>query len=150
MLPLRFYGSTSDKLKNKEYMHEENENLQLCPKNTLIDFQIQRAPSPETITEFKVYSENDVLIQTLPTTLITITTVMTENNQMDILVYNHSELDVDLDCGVYYIKVSDGEMTRYSEDFRVVNYEANFETSALVGNISLTPIAVSETSNLVI
>ena len=129
LLPLRFYTSKDDKLANKDYMYDDGkQNLQLCPENTLIDFQIIRDASPDTITDFKIYTENDVVHATLDTDLLTIRTVINENNKYDVIIYNKHELEVaeEMDCGIYYLLVSDGTNTWYSEDFEAINYSETF------------------------
>ena len=141
MLPLFFYGSLADKLSERAYVNGELPGAYLlCPKNTLIDFQIQRASLPDTITEFKVFTDNDVEYLDLATALTTITTVTNDTVNFDVISYSNHELAADSDCGIYYIYITDGTLEWYSEDFKVGNFDKGFDSNFAIGRQEATNI----------
>ena len=151
LLPLAFYSSKADKQAQKDRNGDDNDTaILLCPKNTLIDFQIQRNSTPDTITDFKVYTENDVVEVDLDNDLISLITVTNENILLDILSYSHHELAGEIECGVYYIYVTDGTLEFYSDDFRVADYEMDFETNVGINTMTPINISISAGNNLII
>ena len=150
LLPLPFYLSKDDKYSEQPYIKDTSVALLLCPKNTLIDFQIQRDSLPDVITEFKVFTKADVEELDLATTLIDLTTVTNGTVNFDVISYSSQELaaEDEMDCGVYYIYVTDGTLEWFSEDFRVIDYSKDFESEFNIGTFEPVGIQISAGNNL--
>ena len=135
-LPLAWYDTT-DKQQYKrvgsvgDYITVELIN----PKNMILPFQIRRKTRSNEVTTFELYTRDGVL----DTNLTTITgsnlyiKTLTGSGYDYIIYENFVELTTNLDCGQYYIKISDGVETWYSDLITVYDEEYDFGGDVSIG-----------------
>lgn len=137
-LPLAWYDSTSKQQYKRTGSVNDYITIQLInPKNIIIPFQIKRKTRPNEITTFYLYTREGVahtdLTTILPTGNLYIKTLT--NSGYDYICYeNFSELTSDLTCGQYYIKLSDGVETWYSDLLTVTEETFDFGGDLSIGS----------------
>ena len=112
----------------------------LCPKNRLIPFQVTRSRRPISprsgLFSFKLIDyrteEETNLLSILDDDQLKIYGA----NQKDIIQHFATQ-EVELECGLYYYEIYDGFEKFYSEVFRVMDFEIEFETKAIIDGKNL-------------
>lgn len=149
--PFRWYAKEGLKNKNRKNcrVHEETCGYRLItPYDRLLPFQFYRDTSVATITRWEVFTADGVLAQTLDETIIDVQPITGSTSDCDYILYDGSELSVELQPGYYYSEIedSDGNIF-YSEDFYVVppprgsnlvqNYDFNTATNWTTSNATI-------------
>lgn len=98
----------------------------LCPKNSLLPFQIKRLRSPLNITSVKLVSVNGLedgsemeIFSNIPVSELDVFSFTDEDR---VVYYGQEDLTNDLPLGDYYLKITDGSQTWYTEVFRVLDF----------------------------
>jgi len=107
-----------------------------APKDRLLPFQIKRTTRIDTITEMNLVCYNDNgtetdLLALLPTP--TTLDIETAGGYDWILYYATRDLTSLIECGDYYIEITDGIQTWYSEIFHVGDFLSGGKTAASYG-----------------
>lgn len=136
--PLRFYDSVDKQNFRREWIHDSGlvnqkkqggVNVVINPINTIIPFQIRRRKNPNPVTVFDLYaydtvSETFIYDQNLITNIVgTFSDNMriVQTQVADNIIWQPRESFINnLPCGLYYVVVSDGITTWYSEVFEVI------------------------------
>ena len=136
-LPLAWYDSvTKQQYKRTGSVNDHITAELINPKNIIIPFQIRRRTRPNEITTFELYTKDGVLDTDLtsiaPSGNLYIKTLT--GSVYDYICYeNFSELTSNIDCGQYYIKISDSVDTWYSDLITVYDEEFDFGGEILIG-----------------
>lgn len=155
--PLRFYDSVDKQNWRRSWVKSglRDRMTLLCPKNAIVPFQIRRRKSPNPLTIFDLYmfdyaiddftfaADMFALIPAPTTTHLKIIQMQVADN----IIWNpQASLSIDLDCGYYYVHISDGTDNWYSEvfmvdDFTVSNTELlhAIEDHTIVGVNAIIP-----------
>lgn len=127
---LPFYDATSKQRHRREYRMNDRFSVDdwIAPQNLLIPFQILRNNRINAIIEFALYGVDDTLeynlLLVVPSGQMTIKTVYKEGVPFNEIIYfAQKDLTIDISCGQYYYKVSDGVQTWYSEIFTVKAFD---------------------------
>lgn len=123
-LPFRWYAKEGLKNKNRKNCRilEQTCGYRLItPYDKLLPFQFYRDQSSATITRWEIFTIDGVLTETLDETILDVSNIGNATENCDYIVYDGSNLGIELQPGYYYSEVedSDGNIF-YSEDFYVV------------------------------
>lgn len=123
---LPFYSSVEQQNHRKDYAFGEVFQL-VTPINNILPFQIVRPTSNAPITTAEIYDRKDNLVQSVLPEILDSGLFIT--SYADYQIINYSGLfamDIDLDEGFYYLKLSDNLDTWYSELFNMVRNTDQF------------------------
>lgn len=95
-----------------------------------LPFMFTREASVEDITTFEVYDSTDVLIATYDNSLISILNA----GDIDYISCNLQHTNEQLDCDLFYYKLTFGTEVYYSEIFRIIQKDIDFITSDISVN----------------
>jgi len=143
---LPFYDDVDKQYHRREYRLGDKTTVKwIAPRDLLLPFQILRTNRVATLTEFSLYDANDVLQYNLltftPSGSWSIKTVFRSGTAFDVITYFASKrFAVDVDCGQYYYKVSDGVQTWYSELITVEAFDGECDSRKLITDNDITGI----------
>lgn len=146
---LPFYDATTKQRHRREYRMNDHYSVDdwIAPQNLLIPFQILRNNRINAITELALYDIDDVLQYNLLTITETgqtyIKTVYKDGVPFNVIVYlAQKDLTIDIDCGQYYYKVSDGVQTWYSEIFTVHAFNGIKDNSDVISGGEIIGVGI--------
>ena len=143
---LPFYDDTVKQFHRREYRMADLTTFKwIAPRNLLIPFQILRHSRYNTLTEFSLYDTNDVLQYNLltfaPSGSTSLKTVVMDGHPFDVITYfAQKPFTVNVTCGQYYYKVSDGVETWYSEVFTVEAFDGEYDSPKIINGGQLDGI----------
>lgn len=144
---LPFYDATIKQRHRREYRMNDRFSVDdwIAPQNLLIPFQILRNNRINAITEFALYSVDDVLEYNLLTVVISgqlkLKTIYKEGVPFNVIIYlAQKDLTIDISCGQYYYKVSDSVQTWYSEIFTVKAFDGLKDSKEMITGTDITGI----------
>lgn len=135
---LPFYDDVDKQYHRREYRLGDKTTVKwIAPRDLIIPFQILRTNRVATLTEFALYDANDVIQYNLltfaPTGCWSIKTVFKSGTAFDVITYfANKRFVVDVDCGQYYYKVSDGVQTWYSELMTVEAFDGECDSGDII------------------
>lgn len=121
----------------------------IAPQNLLIPFQILRNNRINAITEFALYGVDDTLeynlLLVVPSGQMAIKTVYKDGVPFNEIIYfAQKDLTIDISCGQYYYKVSDGVQTWYSEIFTVKAFDGVKDETDIITAGDLTGVSTPD------
>jgi len=122
--PIVFYDNKSDVNHENIFCKYECIYDLHSPNNSLLPFIVKRPSSPKQITGFRVecYGD-DQTVQQLDVNLLSIACTVIENDEkFDLIVYDGSDLGLNLDCGHWQIVVTAETEVFYSEIISVGDF----------------------------
>ena len=148
---LPFYDATSKQRHRREYRMNDRFSVDdwIAPQNLLIPFQILRNNRINAIIEFALYGVDDALeynlLLVVPSGQITIKTVYKDGLPFNEIIYfAQKDLTIDISCGQYYYKVSDGIQTWYSEIFTVKAFDGVKDEKDIITAGDLTGVSAPD------
>lgn len=148
---LPFYDATSKQRHRREYRMNDRFSVDdwIAPQNLLLPFQILRNNRINAITEFALYGVDDTLeynlLLVVPYGQMAIKTVYKDGVPFNEIIYfAQKDLTIDISCGQYYYKVSDGVQTWYSEIFTVKAFDGVKDETDIITAGDLTGISVPD------
>jgi hypothetical protein len=126
-LPLPFYDSTDKQNFRDKYCYNDICTFKLLTHpRRLIPFQWLRPSRYNLITTLKLVCADDAgyevdLLPLLPAPLTIVTNTTTEQDR--IIYFADADMTSDMPCGCYYIEMSDGVSTWYSEVICIVEFD---------------------------
>lgn len=148
---LPFYDSVSKQRHRREYRMDDRYSVDdwIAPQNLLIPFQILRNNRINAITEFSLYGVDDTLeynlLLVVPSGQMKIKTVYKQGVPFNSIIYfAQKDLTIDISCGQYYYKVSDGVQTWYSEIFTVKAFDGVKDKKEIITAGDITGISAPE------
>lgn len=153
--PLRFYDTIEKQNFRRSWANDaglEDAQLVICPKNSIIPFQLRRKRSLNPVVLFDLYSfdvaTNDFIFDLNLFTLIPAPTTnhlsIVQLSQVDQIIWNPKlSFTSDLPCGRHYVKLSDGVSYWYSEVFKTANFD---DTKRRFISVKPNTIGIHETS----
>lgn len=148
---LPFYDATSKQRHRREYRMGDRYSVDdwIAPQNLLIPFQILRNNRINAITEFSLYGVDDTLeynlLLVVPSGQLKIKTVYKQGVPFNSIIYfAQKDLTIDISCGQYYYKVSDGVQTWYSEIFTVKAFDGVKDEKEIITAVDITGISAPE------
>lgn len=135
---LPFYDDVDKQYHRREYRLGDKTTVKwIAPRDLLLPFQILRTNRVATLTDFALYDANDVIQYNLltfaPTGCWSIKTVFKSGAPFDVITYfANKRFAVDVDCGQYYYKVSDGVQTWYSELITVEAFDGECDSRDII------------------
>ncbi|MFH0864766.1 MAG: hypothetical protein V1904_01125 [Bacteroidota bacterium] len=140
--PLRFYDSAVKQNFRREWIHKSGlvnqkeaagVNCVICPNNVIIPFQIRRIHSMNPVTVFDLIQYDSTtggwtivedLFNIIPAPYTDHLRIV-QMQQVDNILWNpKASFTSDIDCGLYYVHVSDSVSSWYSEVFEIIDYDA--------------------------
>ena len=147
---LPFYDSTSKQRHRREYRMNDRFTFEwIAPHNILLPFQILRNNRINAVSEFALYDVDDVLQYNLLTVAVSgqlrLKTVYKNGTPYNVIMYlAQKDLTIDITCGQYYYKVSDGVQTWYSEVFTVHAFDGEKDNKELISGNDIIGILKPE------
>ena len=148
---LPFYDATSKQRHRREYRMNDRFSVDdwIAPQNLLLPFQILRNNRINAITEFALYGVDDTLeynlLLVVPSGQMVIKTVYKDGVPYNEIIYfAQKDLTIDISCGQYYYKVSDGIQTWYSEIFTVKAFDGVKDETDIITAGDLTGVSAPD------
>ena len=148
---LPFYDATIKQRHRREYRMNDRYSVDdwIAPQNLLIPFQILRNNRINAITEFALYGVDDTLeynlLLVVPSGQMAIKTVYKDGVPYNEIIYfAQKDLTIDISCGQYYYKVSDGSQTWYSEVFTVKAFDGVKDETDIITAGDLTGVSAPD------
>jgi hypothetical protein len=124
MLPFKFYTRLDAQTRFKRHCEYQNQYELVSRTNRFLPFILKRSTISTQLKSWRVYNLDGILKYTIDpaTTSYEIYTVGTSQY----LIYYGAQISgLDMNCGNYYLKVSDNTNTWYSEVFTVKDFATN-------------------------
>ena len=148
---LPFYDATIKQRHRREYRMNDRYSVDdwIAPQNLLIPFQILRNNRINAITEFALYGVDDTLeynlLLVVPSGQMAIKTVYKDGVPYNEIIYfAQKDLTIDISCGQYYYKVSDGSQTWYPEVFTVKAFDGVKDETDIITAGDLTGVSAPD------
>lgn len=146
---LPFYDSVSKQRHRREYRMDDRYSVDdwIAPQNLLLPFQILRNNRINAVTEFALYGVDDVLEYNLLTVAVSgqlrLKTVYKDGTPFNVIMYlAQKDLTIDISCGQYYYKVSDGVQTWYSEIFTVKAFDGIKDNKEVISGDDIIGVGI--------
>lgn len=145
---LPFYDTVEKQRYRRDFIDGDRFTVDdwIAPHNLLLPFQILRNNRVNAITEFALYSFDDTheynLLSLIVTGQLRIKTVYKAGIAYNAIVYYaQKELSIDISCGQYYYRVSDGIETWYSEIFTVKAFDGLKDENEIITGSEITGLS---------